>query len=170
MCPIQGRISESQSKHQCLHGKAYVFFFRIYFWSFFVADDVTVLASGRSYYKQVTNTLFFNITFRPLNWFLHPTGIVPLIIFCPWRHFYGSKKIIEYFWWLVLSEFSCSESPNNICVVVICRKNTFLYSLLKYLKTKKRKTKKRNETIFQCKCHFDLVTVEIQLGHHNLHY
>ena len=28
--------------------------------------------------------------------------------------------------------------------------------------------------IFQCKCHFDLVsylvTVEMQLGHHNLHY
>ena len=76
MCPIQGRISESQSKHQCLHGKAYVCFFRIYFWSSFVADYVTVWASGRSHHKQVTNSLFFNITFRPLNWFFHPTGSV----------------------------------------------------------------------------------------------
>ena len=158
MCPIQGRISESQSKHQCLHGKAYVCFFRIYFWSFFVADYVTVLASGRSYYKQVTNTLLFNITFRPLNWFFHPTGIVPLIIFWPFL-WIKKKRWILFMSWFYLN-FSCSES----------RKKTFLYSLLKYLKTKKRKTKKRNETIFQCKCHFDLVTVEIQLGHHNLRY
>lgn len=54
---------------------------------------------------------------------------------------YTTKSLNTFHDWFSMN-FSCSESPKKC---MCCRKKTFLYSMLKYFKPKKMKTKERNE-------------------------